>query len=52
MNTLQIDSRRLYYTDEGRGPAVMLLHGARDVEDAWDQLIPVLVTNGFRVINP
>jgi pimeloyl-ACP methyl ester carboxylesterase len=52
MNTLQIGSRRLYYTDEGRGPAVMLLHGARAVEDAWDQLIPVLVTNGFRVVYP
>jgi pimeloyl-ACP methyl ester carboxylesterase len=52
MQTLQIDNRRLYYTDEGRGPAVMLLHGARDVEDAWEQLVPVLIANGFRAIYP
>lgn len=38
--------------DEGRGPAVLLLHGFPDSADLWRNQIPVLVAAGYRVVAP
>ncbi|MGW0948910.1 alpha/beta fold hydrolase [Streptomyces sp. NPDC002623] len=44
------DDVRLFHTDEGSGPAVLLLHGwACDSHD-WSWQIPDLLTQGYRVI--
>lgn len=49
---LMIGRRRLVCLDEGRGPAVLILHGARSFEGQWDWHIDRLVRAGYRVIYP
>ena len=48
----RIDGRRYGYIDEGRGNAIVLLHGHFIAEGQWDPQIPVLVEAGYRVICP
>ena len=49
---LMIGRRRLVYVDEGNGPAVVILHGARSFEGQWDWQIERLVRAGYRAIFP
>ena len=42
----------LHVVDEGRGPAVLLLHGFPDSSHVWRHQIPALVDAGFRVVVP
>ena len=52
LNHIQINSRRLFYGDQGSGPAVVLIHGAWADADEWDLQIPALTDAGYRVIYP
>ena len=49
---LMIGSRRLMYADEGRGPAVLILHGARSFPGQWDWQMQRLIQAGYRAIYP
>lgn len=42
----------LHVQDEGRGPAVLLLHGFPDSGALWRHQVPELVAAGYRVIAP
>ncbi|MEQ9322299.1 MAG: alpha/beta fold hydrolase [Polyangiaceae bacterium] len=46
---MQLDGARVRYTDEGKGPPVVLLHGFASSLDAWETVTPRLVTS-HRVI--
>lgn len=50
--TLMVGPRRLLYIDEGSGPAVLILHGARSFEGQWDWQIERLLQAGYRAILP
>ena len=50
--TLMIHGRRLVYLDEGNGPTVLILHGARSIEGQWDEHIKRLAQSGYRVVFP
>lgn len=53
MDVFSIDGRKLYYADQGRGRAVLILHGAYlVVEESWDPTVSALVEAGYRVIYP
>jgi len=53
MKTFEIDGRKLFYTDQGQGRPVLILHGAcLFVEGSWDPVVRCLVENGCRVIYP
>lgn len=49
---VDVDGVTLSVVDEGRGPAVLLLHGWPDAAALWRQQIPVLVDAGLRAIAP
>ena len=49
---LPIQGRRLVYVDEGTGPTVLILHGARIAEGTWEPHIERLVQSGYRAIFP
>ena len=42
----------LNYIDEGKGPAVLLVHGFPDSCHVWRHQIAILVAHGYRVIAP
>lgn len=44
------DDAAIFYTDEGSGPPVLLLHGWSCDSHDWSFQIPVLLDHGFRVI--
>lgn len=46
---LVVDGVRMHYTDQGQGPAVVLLHGYGASMDSWIRLAPELARS-FRVI--
>jgi pimeloyl-ACP methyl ester carboxylesterase len=52
MESIRIDSRRLFFLDRGAGLAVVLLHGALPEPDEWDLQIPVLCDAQYRVVSP
>lgn len=54
MKELRLGRRRLFYSDEGSGRALLLLHGASADDDAgeWDAQRPVLSAAGYRVVFP
>jgi pimeloyl-ACP methyl ester carboxylesterase len=52
MPKLRIGDISLNVVDEGRGPAVLLLHGFPDSSHLWRHQIPALVGAGFRTIAP
>ena len=47
-----INQLNLAYTDEGSGPAVLLIHGFPLCRAMWQPQIAALVTAGFRVVAP
>lgn len=49
-NLLEIDDRRIYVEDSGRGEAVMLVHGFGSSSYAWREVIADLETS-YRVIS-
>jgi pimeloyl-ACP methyl ester carboxylesterase len=40
----------VYHKDEGKGPAILLIHGSQSTLRTWDHIAPVLVKRGYRVI--
>ena len=40
---------KIKFSDEGNGPALVLIHGYLETLEVWDKLVPLL-TNHFRVI--
>lgn len=40
----------VYYKDEGKGPAILMIHGSQSTLRTWDFIAPVLVKRGYRVI--
>lgn len=44
------DGVSLNYLDEGRGPAVLLIHGFPDSINVWRHQVPALLAAGYRVI--
>lgn len=40
----------VYHKDEGKGPAILLIHGSQSTLRTWDFVAPVLVKRGYRVI--
>ena len=49
MSTIHIKHRRIGYTDEGQGNALVLLHGFTESRAIWDDFVAGL-KNSFRVI--
>jgi pimeloyl-ACP methyl ester carboxylesterase len=49
---IETNGLTLNVVDEGRGPAVVLLHGFPDSADLWRHQMPALVQAGFRVVAP
>lgn len=49
---IQVGALRFHVVDEGRGPAVILLHGFPDTSRLWRHQIPALTSAGFRAIAP
>ena len=50
--TIAVRGVNLHVTEEGEGPAVILLHGFPDSARVWRHQIPALSTAGFRVVAP
>lgn len=50
MPFLDHDGVSIFYTDEGSGPAVLLIHGWLCDSHDWSFQIPALLERGFRVI--
>ncbi|MCU0758850.1 MAG: alpha/beta hydrolase [Steroidobacteraceae bacterium] len=46
---LDVDGVEVYYRDEGRGPAMLLIHGSQSTLRTWDELARVL-RRSFRVV--
>lgn len=46
---VQVEGARLFYVDEGSGPAVVLIHGGMLDHRAWDPQVPALARH-FRVV--
>jgi pimeloyl-ACP methyl ester carboxylesterase len=40
----------VYYKDEGRGPAILMVHGSQSTLKTWDHVAAPLVARGYRVI--
>ena len=49
---VQLSNVKLSYFDEGTGAVIFLLHGFPDSADVWRNIIPGLVSAGYRVIAP
>jgi pimeloyl-ACP methyl ester carboxylesterase len=49
---LDVPHGRLRYRDEGAGPAVVLIHAGIAQLEAWDDMVPLLVDGGVRVVRP
>lgn len=49
---LKLNGKRIHFLEAGRGPTVLLLHGARFSSETWRELgtIEVLAKEGFRVV--
>jgi pimeloyl-ACP methyl ester carboxylesterase len=46
---LDVDGVQVYYRDEGRGPALLLIHGSQSTMRTWDELAKRL-SRRFRVV--
>lgn len=51
-HTVQINDATLAYTDEGTGPALLLLHGHAYDRSMWDQQVTTFTHQGWRVVAP
>jgi len=47
-----VNGTELHFVDVGNGPVLLLLHGWPVTWRHWRRLIPILVSNGWRVIAP
>ncbi|WP_043970326.1 alpha/beta fold hydrolase [Novosphingobium sp. P6W] len=45
-----IEGARIHYTDQGKGPVIVLLHGSSGSLRTYDRVVPRLVDSGYRVI--
>lgn len=50
MEFLTTDHAKINFIDEGTGPVVILLAGFSGIKEEWQQQIPFLVAQGYRVI--
>lgn len=48
--TVDVPGGRLAYDDEGAGPPILLVHSALVDRTSWDDLAPLLVEAGYRVL--
>ena len=46
----RIGGVEVYHKDEGRGAAILLIHGSQSTLRTWDYVAPVLLRRGYRVI--
>ena len=46
----EVEGARVRYTDQGKGPAVVMIHGYGSALETWELLAPQLVKAGRRVI--
>ncbi len=44
-----INGIEVYYKDQGRGPAILMVHGSQSTLKTWDRIAPIL-TRRYRVI--
>ncbi|SDU00070.1 alpha/beta fold hydrolase [Halopseudomonas salegens] len=49
MPDIQLNGHRLHYTDQGQGPAVLLIHGLGSSSLDWEYQLPALTPN-YRVL--
>lgn len=49
---LKLSDITIAYYDEGEGDPIFMLHGFPDSADVWRKMIPVFISNGYRVIAP
>ena len=49
---IEVNGISLYVEEHGAGVPVLLMHGWPDSARLWRNQVPVLVSNGFRVITP
>lgn len=52
MSLTVLDGREMYVADEGEGPPVLLLHGEPTSSYLWRNIVPPLVSNGYRAVAP
>jgi len=52
MPTVESQGLRIFYRDEGEGPAILLIHGHTLDSRVFDEIVPELVSQGKRVIRP
>jgi pimeloyl-ACP methyl ester carboxylesterase len=49
-HTVDVPGSRLAYDDEGSGPPILLIHSALVNRRSWDDVAPLLLAAGYRVI--
>lgn len=49
---VEVDGVGLAVSDQGSGPAVLLLHGFPDTHDLWRHQVPALTAAGYRTVAP
>ncbi len=49
-NVTKVSGVDVHWVEQGKGPAVVLIHGLLDWHRAWDPIVPRLVARGFRVL--
>ncbi|NJD27161.1 MAG: alpha/beta hydrolase [Chloroflexi bacterium] len=49
-HTIDVPGGRLVYEDEGSGPPILLVHSALVNRRSWDDVTPLLLEAGYRVI--
>jgi pimeloyl-ACP methyl ester carboxylesterase len=47
---MEIGGVEVYYKDEGKGPAILMVHGSQSTLKTWDGVAPRLIERGYRVI--
>lgn len=49
---VQANGIRFAYLEQGEGPLVLLLHGFPDTPHTWDEVMPRVAAEGYRVVAP
>jgi pimeloyl-ACP methyl ester carboxylesterase len=52
MAHVELSDTRIDYEDRGSGRPVVCVHGYLSAGDLWDDLVPLLVGRGYRVLTP
>jgi len=50
--SIEANSLRFSYLEDGEGPLVLLLHGFPDNAFTWDRVMPSLAAAGYRTVSP